>query len=128
MAEPRRRVGEQNEDSGHIDNIQYNSYSGAQKNVSVGPSLEYVGALDTAIRIREGEQYFVFNPTGGILYVTFGEESAPAAGTAPADNTFPAFATAYTPMSSWGYKFIIAQAGMHLYKLRDDSFVRRKTD
>lgn len=126
----RRITGEQSEDCHKISNIEYNSYAGGQKNLAIGPALEYIGTLDAVKVIPAGVQLYVFNPTAGILYVTLDEDSTatPTAGTAPAANTFPAFAASYTPIAADAYRVIIGQAGLHLYKLKDDSKYRVDID
>jgi hypothetical protein len=72
-----------------LQNIQYNSMAGAQKNLGVGPALEYVGPLSALIKlVEQGSQLYILNTTGGLLYVSMGDETV-SAGTAPADGVFP---------------------------------------
>lgn len=117
----RRRIQE-TEDSYAIENIEYNSYAGAQKNIEVGPALEYKAALGTEAGICPGDQLFIFKATAGLGYVTLSETTGVVAGTAPAANTFPVFGQVYTPISAADYKFIIGNsADIHLYVLKDDN-------
>lgn len=111
------------EDSAAIDNIQYNSMSGAQKNISVGPALEYVGALTTAKKVSQGNQLFIFN-TGSLDYVTMGSDSSVSKGTGPSANTFPCLGGQMTAYSAADYKYIIGTSALHLYILRDESNAR----
>jgi hypothetical protein len=111
------------EDSGFIDNIQYNSMSGAQKNVSVGPALEYVGALTNSTKISPGSQLYIFN-TGSLDYVTMGQTSTITVGSVPSKDTFPCQPNQYTLYSAADYKYIKGSSTIHLYVLRDESNVR----
>jgi hypothetical protein len=118
----RRRInGKCVEDSHAINNIEYNDWSGAQKNITVGPALEFIGAATSEQVITPGDQLFIFKSTTGIGYVTLSETTGVVAGVAPAADTFPVFGEAYTPISAANYKFIIGTADTFLYKLRDDS-------
>jgi hypothetical protein len=111
------------EDDKIIENIQYNSMAGAQKNVSVGPALEYVGPLTAATKVAQGSQLYIYN-TGALAYVTMGEDNTVTAGTAPAADTFPCHANDYTLYSAGDYKYLIGTAALHLYILRDESNAR----
>lgn len=111
------------EDDKIIENIMYNSMSGAQKNVSVGPALEYVGPLTAATKVAQGSQLYIYN-TGALAYVTMGADSGIVAGTTPAANTFPCHANDYTLYSAGDYKYIRGTAALHLYILRDESNAR----
>jgi len=111
------------EDSSVIDNIQYNSMSGGQKNVSVGPALEYIGALTNSIRIAPGSQLYIFN-TGSLGYVTMGQTSTITVGTLPSKDTFPCQPNQYTLYSAADYKYIKGSSSIHLYILRDESNAR----
>jgi hypothetical protein len=118
----RRRIdGKCVEDSGTIDNIEYNPYAGAQKNIEVGPGLEFIAELTAATGVCPGDQLFIFKPSAGIAYVTLGDDNTVVLGTAPAADTFPVFGEAYTRISAADYKYIIGAAGIFLYKLRDDN-------
>lgn len=112
------------EDPQIIDNIQYNSMSGGQKNLTVGPALQYVGALGTKTAITEGDQLYIFN-TGALAYVTMGDNTLAVAGTAPGADTFPCLPGQFTPYSAADYTHIIGTASLHLYVLRDEARVRR---
>ena len=70
------------EDDKIIENIQYNSMAGAQKNVTVGPALEYVGPLTNATKITQGSQLYIYN-TGALAYVTMSDNGTITVGTAP---------------------------------------------
>jgi len=121
----RRKIDGRNvEDSEIITNIEYNPFAGAQKNIEVGPALEYVSELTAATKICEGDQLFIFKATAGLGYVTLGETNAVAVGSAPAADTFPVFGEQYTRISAADYKYIIGAAGIHLYILRDTSTER----
>jgi hypothetical protein len=118
----RRRIDGRNvEDSHSIDNIEYNEFSGAQKNVEVGPALKYVSATLAATGICPGDQLFLFKATTGLGYVTLGESAGISLGTTPAADTFPVFGQVYTPISAADYHYIIGTADIHLYVLRDDT-------
>lgn len=111
------------EDDKIIENIQYNSMAGAQKNVTVGPALEYVGPLTNATKITQGSQLYIYN-TGALAYVTMSDNGTITVGTAPSANTFPCKANDYTVYSAADYKYIRGAAALHLYVLRDESSVR----
>ena len=117
------------EDTGLIDNIEYNSMSGSQKNIEVGPALKYVSATNAATKICPGDQLFLFKTTAGLDYVTLGEDNSVVKGTAPAEDTFPVFGQEYTRISAADYNYIIGTADIHLYILRDEARARsNKTD
>lgn len=111
------------EDDKIIENIIYNSMAGGQKNISIGPALEYVGPLTAATKIEQGSQLYIYN-TGALAYVTMGSDNTITAGTAPAADTFPCKAADYTLYSAADYKYIKGTAALHLYVLRDESKVR----
>lgn len=118
----RRKVdGQCVEDANTIDNIEYSPYSGAQKNIEVGPALKYVSATAAEVSICPGDQLFLFKTTTGLGYVTLGVSSGVVLGTAPAADTFPVFGEEYTRISAADYKYIIGTADIHLYVLRDDN-------
>lgn len=118
----RRKIdGQCVEDSNTIENIIYNPFAGAQKNMEVGPALQYVSASATEVSIQPGDQLFIFKTTAGIGYVTLGKETGIATGVAPSANTFPVFGQQYTMISAADYKFIIGTADIHIYTLRDDN-------
>lgn len=118
----RRRLDGRNvEDSNTIENIEYNEFAGAQKNLEVGPALEYVSATAAATKICPGDQLFLFKATTGLGYVTLGDTAGIALGIAPAADTFPVFGQEYTRISAADYKYIIGTADIHLYVLRDDT-------
>jgi len=94
------------EDSDAIDNIQYNAWAGCQKNMEVGPALEYVAELTSEKSINAGDQLFIFKTTAGLGYVTLSKVTGAVVGTAPAANTFPVFGEAYTRMVLLAYIFI----------------------
>lgn len=113
------------EDRSMIENILYNSMSGGQKNLSVGPALEYVGSLAAKTAVNKGEQLFIFN-TGALAYVKMGDDTlAGPVPTAPSADTFPCLAGVFTPYSSADYTHVIGSADLHLYILRDESKVRK---
>lgn len=119
----KRNVGSRGVQSDNdIDNIQYNSMSGAQKNISVGTALEYVGDLTAATRVYEGQQLFILN-LGTLQYVTMSTENTVTANAVPGDDTFPVFPGQFTAYSAADYKYIVGSADLHLYILRDDSSV-----
>lgn len=119
----RRKVnGQCVEDPSTIDNIEYNAYSGAQKNIEVGPALEYKAALGSEQGICPGDQLYIFKATAGLGYVTLSETTGVVAGAAPAEHTYPVFGQVYTAISAANYKYIIGNsADIHLYVLRDDN-------
>ena len=117
----RRFDGRNTEDSHTIDNIEYNEFAGAQKNLEVGPALKYVGQLSAEQNIWPGDQLFIFKATTGLGYVTLSKTTGASVGTQPAADTFPVFGEQYTRISAADYKFIIGAAGIHLYVLRDDT-------
>lgn len=123
MSEKFRRKfdGRNTEDSHTIDNIEYNEFSGAQKNFEVGPALKYVDELTSATAICPGDQLFIFKPSAGIAYVTMGDDNSIVNAGAPSADTFPVFGESYTRISAADYKYIIGAAGIHLYILRDDT-------
>jgi hypothetical protein len=112
------------EDPGTIDNIQYNSPSGAQKNLSVGPALEYIGELTAATEVEKGDTLYIFKASTGIGYITMGDSDTIVAGVAPAANVFPVFGQEFTLYAAYNYRYIIGAADIHLYRLIDDSAVR----
>lgn len=114
------------EDSGSIDNIEYNNDAGAKKTLEVGAPLKYISVTTTATNIMPGDQLFFFKTTAGLGYVTFSEDGVPVVGTAPAADTFPVFGQVYSPVAASDYKFVIGTADIHLYVLKDASKVRIK--
>jgi hypothetical protein len=112
------------EDKGIIENIMYNSMSGGQKNLSIGPALKYVSALTAKTAINKGDQLFIFN-AGALAYVTMGGDSLAAAGSAPGPDTFPCQPGVFTVYSAADYTNIIGGADLHLYVLRDESKTRK---
>lgn len=124
MSLKRQIDGRCTEDSNAIDNIEYNSFAGGQKNLEVGPALKYQALLTSEQSITPGDQLFIFKTTAGIGYVTLSKTTGAVVGTAPAANTFPVFGESYTRISAADYKFIIGAADIHLYILRDDNQAR----
>lgn len=122
MSESRRKI-KCVEDSHAIDNIEFNDWSGAQKNIEVGAALEFVSVTTNDVKICPGEQLFLFKTTTGVGYVKLGDGTAPigAVPTAPQADTFPVFGEQYTPISAANYKAIKGSADIFLYRLRDDS-------
>jgi hypothetical protein len=112
------------EDPGTIDNIEYNSASGAQKNLNVGPALEYVGELTAVTEIAKGDILYIFKATTGISYVTMGNDNTITQEVAPTINTFPVFGEEFTIYSAYNFQYIVGTADIHLYRLVDDSAVR----
>ena len=106
-----------------LQNIQYNSMSGAQKNISVGPALEYVGPLTAATKVEPGSQLYILN-TGALAYVTMGDSGVSLVA-GPAEHTFPVEANTMTPYSAADYTHVIGTAALHLYILRDESKARK---
>lgn len=116
--------GRDTQDSQVIDNIEHNSWAGAQKNLEVGPALEYIGSLTAEQIVAKGEQLFIFKEAAGISYITMSETTGVVAGAAPAGNVFPVF-QGFTRYSAANYKYVISNvAGVHLYILKDDTKVR----
>ena len=121
----RRRVGAQAEDSHAIDNIEYNSFAGAQKIIEVGPALKYVSVTTADVKICPGDQLFLFKTTVGLGYVKMTTGAAAGTvGTAPAADTFPVQGQVYTQISAADYKVIKGAADIHLYVLRDSAQLR----
>lgn len=124
----RRRIdGRHVEDTQTIDNIQYNSEAGAQKNMAVGPALKFIGDASSELIVTPGDQLFFFKTTTGLGWVEMSETPGiGAVGTAPADNTFPLEGQSFTAYSAADYKYVKASAGVYLYILRDDNHLRNK--
>jgi hypothetical protein len=113
--------GRRIEDPEILENIIYNDQSGAQKNVAVGPALEYIGELTAATAIAPGDLLYIFKPSAGIGYVTLGQTNAIVAGAAPAIDTMPVIGGNFTLYSADNYKYIIGAAGIYLYKMKDET-------
>lgn len=122
----KRKVGsESTEDEGTISNIQYNSEAGAQKNLSVGPSLVFIGALDTERIVSPGDQLYIFNSTNTISYIKMSKTaSIGVVPSAPEDHTFPIFGHVFTLYSASDYKYIKGNSNLYLYVLKDDVQIR----
>jgi hypothetical protein len=117
----KRKVTEP-QDTGTIENIEYDSGSGAKKTLEVGPALKFVAALTAVVDIHPGDQLFILKTTVGIGYVTLSKTATPpTAVSVPAVDTFPVFGEAYTPVSAADYKKIIGTADTFLYVLRNDN-------
>jgi hypothetical protein len=112
------------EDSGAIDNIQYNSISGGQKNLSVGPALEYMGELTSVKEIAKGDILYIFKATTDLGYITMGNDNTIVGASTPGNNIFPVFGEQFTIYSAYNFQYIIGAADIHLYRLVDDSAVR----
>ena len=112
------------EDQSTLQNVEYNSMSGGQKNLSVGPAMKYVSALTAAVAITPGDQLFIYNTTTADIFVKMGVGGVAAPGIVPAADTFPA-APGLTAYSAGDYTHIIGTAALHLYILRDESVVRK---
>jgi hypothetical protein len=112
------------EDPGTIDNIQYNSASGGQKNLSVGPALEYLGELTSVIEITKGDILYIFKATTGIGYITMGDNNTILGTSIPGTNVFPVFGEEFTIYSANNFQYIVGAADIYLYKLIDDSAIR----
>ncbi len=119
----RRRVhGQCVEDSSTIENIEYNPYAGAQKNLEVGPALKFVSVTTAEVKICPGDQLFLFKTTTGLGWVELSETAGiGVVGTAPAADTFPVFGQEYTRISAADYKYIKGAADIYLYVLKDDN-------
>jgi len=124
----RRKIdGKCVEDSHAIDNIQYNSYSGGQKNLEVGPALKYISNTAAEVAVCPGDQLFLFKTTVGVGYVQMAEVAGiGAVPGAPAGDVFPVLGESFTRYSAADYKFIKGSADIHLYILRDDNQVRQE--
>ena len=119
----RRRVnGQCVEDADTLDNIMYNPWAGAQKNIEVGPALQFISVTTAAVSISPGDQLFLFKTTAGLGWVELSTTTiAGAVATAPAANTFPVKGEDYTRISAADYKFIKGAADIYLYRLIDDN-------
>jgi hypothetical protein len=116
--------GRDTQDSSVIDNVEHNSWAGGQKNLEVGPALEYIGSITTEVKVSKGDQLFIFKEAAGTSYVTMSETAGVVAGAAPAANVFPIF-QGFTRYSAANYRYIISNVvGVHLYILKDDTKVR----
>jgi len=115
--------GRGTEDPNHIVNTQYNSMSGGQKNLSVGPALEYVNVLTAAVAVQKGVQLFIYNNTAADLFVKMGASGVAAPGSVPAADTFPC-APGLTSYSAADYSHVRGDANLYLYILRDETVVR----
>ena len=111
------------EDTGTIENVQYNSMSGGQKNLGVGPALKFVGILTAAVAVPKGVQLFIYNTTAADLFVKMGTSAVGIPGIVPAADTFPC-APGLTPYSAADYSHVIGTAPLYLYILRDETVVR----
>jgi hypothetical protein len=122
---PRRKIdGKRVEDSHAIDNIEYNPYAGAKKSIPVGAALIFVGDATTEIKVEPGDQLYFFKTTTGLGWVTMSDSSGASAGTGPAADTFPIQGQVFTVYSADSYTYVIASAGVYLYKLKDDTQYR----
>ena len=110
------------EDPNILDNIQYNSMSGGQKNLNVGPALEYINVLTAAVAVPKGAQLFIYNTTASDIFITMGDDTVTLLGT-PGDHSFPC-APGLTAYSAAEYSHVIGTASLHLYILRDETIVR----
>jgi hypothetical protein len=113
------------EDTQTIENIEYSPFAGAQKNMEVGPALEFIGDSSAELIVAPGDQLFFFKSTTGFGWVEMSQTSGiGAVGTAPAANTFPIQGEGFTRYSAADYKYIKTTAGIFLYILRDDNQLR----
>jgi hypothetical protein len=119
----RRKInGQCVEDSHAIENIEYNAYAGAQKNLEVGPALRFVSVTTSEVKICAGDQLFLFKTTSGLGWVELSESAGiGVVGTTPSANTFPVFGQEYTRISAADYKYIKGAADIFLYVLKDDN-------
>ena len=112
------------EDANTLGNVQYNSLSGGQKNIAIGPALKYVGILTAAIAVSKGSQLFIYNTTASDLFVKMGDAGIGVPGAVPAADTFPV-GPGLTAYSAADYSHIRGSATLHLYVLRDEAIVRK---
>lgn len=119
--------GRKIEDADTLENIMYNDQSGAQKNVSAGPALEYISASAAEVKIAKGSLLWIFKSTAGIGYVTMATDTTPVLGVAPGANTFPVFGQQWTQYSSDHYNRIIGTADIHIYIMKDETGYRPRS-
>lgn len=120
-----KRTVNEVEDGGAIDNIVYNSESGAKKTVEVGPALTFVGVTTNEVAIVPGSQLFLFKTDAAVGYVKLAAVTGVGVpGAAPAADTFPVQPMVYTQIAASDYKFIRGSASIYLYKLKDSSVTK----
>lgn len=120
-----KRTVNEVEDSGAIDNIEYNSEAGAKKTLEVGPALEFVSVTTAEVAIVPGSQLYLFKTDASVGYVKMAKTTGVSApGAVPAADTFPVQPMVYTPISASDYKFIRGGATIYLYVLKDSSITK----
>lgn len=125
------------EDAASIANLTYNEAAGAQKNLQVGPFLKplndgaggYTTDASIARSIRKGSSIAVYNKSGSLLSVTFGDNNAVtalAAGVTDASGNVGHLCKG----NDWSYfnsdekSWIIADsANLVVYLIKDESYI-----
>lgn len=116
----RREDGNQVQDFQSIQSGTYDILAGGMKNVNVGPTLKILGALNVAVHVGKGNQLYVYNNTGAVHYVKFGD-SAVAAPTSPADG-IPIPANSYLLIGSGEDDYVRSDvATVFGYLMNDDT-------
>ena len=102
--------------------ISYNRYAGALKMLPVAGMLTPIGSLATKVALPDlGTTVAIFNPTTGVLYVKFGNNTVTAP-TGGADG-IPVPAGQYLTLASGPYGYVIASGAVFGYLVEDDAFL-----
>lgn len=77
-------------DIGTVIQAIYADSAGVIRIAQAGLDLAPIGALDAAVRVGENTPVLVFNSAGAVAFVTFGDQSVAAPGTAANGIPIPA--------------------------------------
>jgi hypothetical protein len=137
------RGGGNGYDEGHIQQAIFNSHSGAQKNLDVGPwhiGITYVNAgvvsyttdATTARVVGRGVQLAVFNNTAGVLPIRVSREATPVLGAVGAVgedfSVVPCKPYDWTHISTGQFdKVLTGSANLLVYVVADDTLIEKKT-
>lgn len=102
--------------------ISYNRYAGALKMLPVAGMLTPIGSLISAVALPDlGTTVAIFNPTGGVLYVKFGDSTVTAP-TGGADG-IPVPPSQYITLAAGPYGYVISNGPMFGYLVGDDAYL-----
>jgi len=114
---------EMRQDMASVPSLVFNKYAGGNKTISIGPSLSILGPLNAAVGVPQGSALWIYNNSGTLAYVAFGQTSAVAAPSSPA-NGIPLPPNAYTYLSAGENSFVISNAATVFgYLVIDDSLL-----
>lgn len=120
-------------DAGSVTSIQHNEQAGAEKNISVGPSLKplkltastFTTDASTARAIVPGTQLAIFNNSSSVASVTLRTATGASLAAGAVDNTtgevgVPCPPNAWSYISSWDKKFVITSSNTLMVFMIDD--------